>query len=197
MKIAIYGGTFSPVHIGHVKAVETFLQKVECDRFLIIPTFIPPHKSVEYKVSCELRLEMCRESFLSLSPKIEVCDYEIQKGGKSYSFDTVAHFMKEGDVILLCGEDMLLSLESWYRAAELMKMCSFAVLPREIGNIDAMEKEAERLCEKYGAHITVIHREAYVLSSTDVREAVKNGDDYSSLVTDGVKKTIEENNLYR
>lgn len=196
MKTGIYGGTFSPVHNGHVRAAELFLEKLSLDRLIIMPAGIPPHKEVTQKVDGAIRYEMCLAAFLPLSDKVEVSDFEIKKDGKSYTIDTARHF--EGDELwILCGEDMLLSLDTWYRADELMRRCSFAALSRTLGENEKMRLHAEKLRDEYGAVIEIIDAEPFEVSSTEIREKVKSGEDISSLVPGGVLEIINDRNLYR
>ena len=197
MKIGIYGGTFSPVHNGHVRAAWLFMEHVKLDKLMIMPAGIPPHKEMECPVSADVRLEMCKAAFLPLSPIVEVSDYEISKEGKSYSILTVEHFENEGELCILCGEDMICSLDRWFRAEELMKKAEFAAMAREDDGLSRVEEAAERLRREYGARITVIKEPALEVSSTEVREAIKNGSDASNLVPCAVLNIINEKGLYR
>ncbi len=197
MKIGIYGGTFSPVHNGHVRAAKLFMQYVKLDKLIIMPTGIPPHKEVTEPITSQMRYEMCKAAFLPLSPIVEVSDYEIKKEGKSYSILTVEHLSREGDALcLLCGEDMICSLDSWYRADELMKKAEFATIAREEDGKERVLEAARKLEENFGARITVINEPALQISSTEVREAVAAGRDVSKLVPEAVLRIIKENGLY-
>jgi len=197
MKIGIYGGTFSPVHNGHVRAALLFMEYVKLDKLMIMPAGIPPHKEMKCPVSAETRLEMCKAAYLSLSPIVEVSDYEIKKEGKSYTVLTVEHFEDEGELCILCGEDMICCLDSWYRAEELMKKAEFAVMARKDDGLSRVEAAAERLRREYGAKITVIKEPALEISSTGVREAIKSGLDVAEMVPPAVLDIINEKGLYR
>lgn len=196
MKTGIYGGTFSPVHMGHVRSCSLFLDAFCLDRLVVMPAGIPPHKEMTDRVAGDVRLEMCRAAFLPLSPKIEVSDFEIKKGGKSYTIDTVRHYAGD-DVILLCGTDMLLCLDCWMRAAELMSLCQFAVIPRRADETEKILRCAERLKREYGARISLIDAEPLEVSSSEIRERIRRGDDVSSLVPGGVMEIIRDRGLYR
>lgn len=196
MKTGIYGGTFSPVHNGHVRAAELFLENLSLDRLVIMPAGIPPHKEVREQVDGFVRYEMCQAAFLPLSDKVEVSDFEIKKEGKSYTIDTVSHF-EDDELWLLCGEDMLLCLDKWYRAEELMRRCSFAVLARTHGSGETIYRYAEKLRSEYGAQIEIIDGEPFEVSSTEIREKVRCGTDVSALVPTEVLKIINDRDLYR
>ncbi len=197
MKIGIYGGTFSPVHNGHIRAAKLFMQYSDLDKLIIMPAGIPPHKKISYPIAPEIRLEMCKAAFLPLSPIVEVSDYEIKKEGKSYTVLTAEHFLKLGELCILCGEDMICSLDTWYRADELMKMVSFAAIAREEDGFGRVKEAALRLKRDYGANIHLIREKALEVSSTEIRDAISGGEDVSSLVPECVLRIINENGLYR
>lgn len=195
MKIAIYGGTFSPPHIGHERVIETLFGRFRPCRMIIMPAGIPPHKSLHSGVSGALRLEMCRAAFENIIPEVEISSFELEKEGKSYSIDTVRHFAAFEDVTLFIGDDMLFSLDTWYKAEELFKECSFAAVPRHPDTLEKMRERARELHDKYGARITVFDTAVTEISSTEVREQIKR-DGFSPYVRDGVMDIIRKNGLY-
>lgn len=197
MNIGLYGGTFSPVHNGHVRAARLFLERYDFDKLVIMPAGVPPHKSTPESPTSEIRLEMCRAAFSDISERIAVSDFEIRKKGKSYTVDTVEYLQSMGNVTALCGADMLMSLHTWHRAAELMKKCSFAVIARENGTEGALASRIEELKERFGASIELITAEPMTVSSTQVRQMISKGQSVSCLVPEKVMKIIVDNNLYR
>ena len=109
-KLGIYGGTFSPIHNGHIRAAEKFLSDIDLDRLLIMPAAIPPHKAAD-GVSGEDRLEMARIAFEGADPRLEVCDFEVRREGRSYTINTLEHFTSpDRRIYMLVGTDMLLTL---------------------------------------------------------------------------------------
>lgn len=200
--LGIYGGTFSPPHLGHRKAAEVFLDAVKPDRLLIIPTFLPPHKTFSSADSPEHRFEMCRLCFGDL-PQTEISDLEIRREGKSYTFDTITALSKEGrEIFFLCGTDMLLTLDHWYRAHELFSLCTFVLERRERDEATRLMID-ERIAffrSEYGARIMEIGIEPFEISSTDVRNAAKAGASRALLVTmvpDAVAEYMEAHKLYQ
>ena len=124
-KLGLYGGTFAPPHYGHIHAVKTFLEEVSLDRVLIMPTYQPPHKAKAAGDTPEVRLEMCRAAFGDI-PGAEVSDYEIRKADVSYTVQTLEHLAApDREIYLLCGTDMFLTLDRWYRAAEIFRQRLF------------------------------------------------------------------------
>ncbi len=197
MKLGIYGGTFSPPHNGHVRAAKLFLENAQLDKLLIMPAGIPPHKTVKNPVDAQIRMEMCKAAFYGVSDKIEVSDFEVKKGGRSYTIETVEHYLNEGDIYIFCGEDMICSLDTWVRAEELMKLCSFYTLARDLYGKNEVLNAAKRLKKEYGARITVLNEEPLTVSSTEIRKAVFEKKDVSGLVPQKVCEIIEKYKLYR
>lgn len=200
--LGIYGGTFSPPHRGHRKAAETFLEAIRPDTLLIIPTFLPPHKEVSPADSPEHRLAMTRLAFSGL-PNTVVSDMEIVRRGRSYTYDTLAALSREGrELYFLCGTDMLLTVDKWYRAEDLFRLCTFVLERREYDR--SLDSEvSDRIAyfrQHYGARIVEIAIEPIPISSTDVRTAASAGasrDALAELVPDSVADYIVSNGLYR
>ena len=134
MRIAIYGGSFNPPHIGHVQAARSAYEALKPDKFLIIPTFTPPHKQLDANSpSPEQRLEFCTLAFRCI-PGAEVSDMEIRREGRSYTAETIDILRSRYPYAELCivmGTDMFLSFRTWYRWQEMLDSCTLAVLSRE------------------------------------------------------------------
>ena len=197
MKIGIYGGTFNPPHMGHVKAAGDAIRALELDGLLVIPTAQPPHKELpEASATAEQRLEMAKLAFAGVK-NAQVCDIELRRGGRSYTADTVAELEREypgADFWLVMGGDMFLSITQWYHSAELMHELGIAVSDRadESGKILAM---ADELREKYGARVEFIPDRPIEISSTELREKLKNASGREFLQPD-VYAYIIKNRLY-
>ena len=139
MRIGIYGGTFSPIHNGHVAAAKAFMEQMWLDVLYVIPTYAPPHKEIAGSVTPYDRLRMCDLAFAGVEGVV-VSDLEIRRGGKSYTVDTLRALSGEGDrLFLLCGTDMILSLDTWREPQEIFKL-SYPVYIRREGDklLDAM-----------------------------------------------------------
>ena len=130
MRIALYGGSFNPPHLGHAEAAYTVYEELKPDKLLIIPDNIPPHKEMEEGCpSAEERLELCRLAFAEI-PGAEVSDIEVRREGRSYTADTVELLRAqypEAELILVMGTDMLLCFEDWYRFEYLIRERRLAV----------------------------------------------------------------------
>lgn len=197
-RVGIYGGTFAPAHIGHVKAAKAFMEQMKLDYLFIIPTAIPPHKQIDASDDPVHRLRMCELAFEGIDGII-ISDLEIKRGGRSYTYDTLKALEAPNTrLFLLCGTDMVLTFDTWYRAEDIFKMCYPTYVRREKdplldGRIIAKIGE---YYEKYGVMFRKILVEPTELSSTDIRQAVKAGRDISKMVTPPVAEYIKEHGLY-
>ena len=178
MKTAIYGGSFNPPHLGHVKAAAAVREKLEPDRFLIIPTNIPPHKDMaEDSPSPEQRMELCRLAFRDI-PGVELSDLEIKREGRSYSADTVSILRQkypEDELYLVIGSDMFLSFCQWYKFQYLLDNCVLTVLSREEDDRQELEGFKTELEEKYGAKVLLLSHEPLPMSSEEIRDRLRLG----------------------
>ena len=198
MRLGIYGGTFAPIHNAHVRVARAFYTDLALDKVLIIPAGIPPHKQVGEDDAPQKRLAMCRLAFDGING-IEVSDIELKREGKSYTVFTLRELAdKNVQLYLLCGSDMILSFDRWYLFEEIFSLCTIVYVRRE--NDEKIGKEIERKISeyrtKYGACVIGLDTEPLELSSTEIREAVKNGEDISALVPGRVADYIRENHLY-
>ena len=127
-RIGLLGGTFDPVHIGHLLMARTALEMMELDKVVFIPSCVPPHKKSPTLFAAKDRLQMVRVATRG-NPRLAVSDFEIKKGGRSYSVDTVRHFrdMNEASckLFFIVGGDAVKELDTWKDIDEIKTMCSF------------------------------------------------------------------------
>ncbi len=193
-KLGIYGGTYAPVHNGHIGAALEFKRQFALDKLLIIPTAVSPHKDMPKGDSTEHRFNMLNLAFQGYDG-IEVSDFELTKPGKSYTVDTLRHFHKvDTDLYFLCGTDMLLCMHEWYKAREIAKLATLVYTRRESDREldDDIEAQTEMLKRKYGFRIEVLKMNPLELSSTLIR----NTSDKTPFLPEAVARYIEENDLY-
>lgn len=195
MKIGIYGGTFDPPHNGHVHACKCFLESFDIDKLYIIPTSIPPHKVKKTSVSGDDRLEMARLAFSDLSDKIEFSRVELDRVGKSYTSDTLKHFISLGidEILLLCGTDMFVTLDTWHEFEYIFKTATIVCMRRENDAFygDLIGKKALEYKTNYNARLEFIDANALEMSSSDIRSTKS-----ISQLPASVAKYIEERGLY-
>ncbi len=199
MRLGIYGGTFSPPHLGHVLAAKAFMREVALDRLLIIPTSIPPHKEADGCLTDEHRLALTRLAFSDVKGA-EVSDLELRRGGKSYSYLTLRELSApDRKIFFLCGTDMLLSLDSWMNAEEVMRLATFVVISRESdADVHArVLRKKDELSRSYGAEILLLGTPAFPASSTEIRKAIADRESIREMVPASVDEYIQKWNLYR
>ena len=198
MKIALFGGSFNPPHLGHVEAARSVVRCIRPDKLLIMPTYVSPHKVMGADTpSPEVRLELCRLAFGDI-PEAEVSDLEMRREGRSYTADTLMELKKlypEDELVFIMGTDMILSLETWSRPEVVMELADIAVLLRGVEEDERVRAHIDYLRETYGARITLLEAGVYPAASTDVREALKQADG-RQLLAEPVYEYIVRNRLY-
>ncbi|MGN1451031.1 MAG: nicotinate (nicotinamide) nucleotide adenylyltransferase [Eubacteriales bacterium] len=188
----ILGGSFDPPHLGHMRLAEAARDELGLEKIILIPAGTPPHKRLSGGAGERDRLEMTRIAAEGRD-WISVSGIELERSGKSYSFDTVSELKKrfpEEKFCFICGTDMLLSLDRWYRSDELMKLCAFAAMARNDGDLVKIEKKAQEL-RKLGAEIFVIRRAPIVTSSSEFRSTLSPDE-----LDPGVYEYIRRKGLY-
>ena len=176
MKTAVYGGTFNPPHRGHESVARLLNGTVRPDRILIIPAAIPPLKSVAANSpSAGERMKLCHLAFDNI-PGCEVSDIEIAREGTSYTVDTLEELrrlMPDDELFLVVGSDQLLAFRKWRRYEDILRLATLVVFSREEGDHEMLEAAAEDLRRDCGADVTVIDNRPLVISSDEVRRAVR------------------------
>ncbi|MBQ8217444.1 MAG: nicotinate (nicotinamide) nucleotide adenylyltransferase [Oscillospiraceae bacterium] len=198
MKVAIYGGSFNPPHLGHLAAANCVNEQLAPDVFLIIPDNIPPHKEMEEgSPGAQARLEMARLNFADIENAV-ISDMEICRSGKSYTADTVARLRElypEDELVLTIGTDMFLSFEEWYMYPYLLEQCTLAVVSRNENELDVLEEHKAYLEKEYSARVEILEHEALPMSSNEIRELLRlrMGAD---MLSDSVYSDIIRNGYY-
>ncbi len=202
MKIGIFGGTFNPPHLGHVKAAIEFYDTVKLDKLMIMPTFQPPHKEIKGDDDPYLRFELTKTAFSAKNignRNIEVSDYEIKAGGKSYTYQTLSHFSNGADKLyLLCGSDMFLTLDKWRNSEIIFSLASIVCQRRENDHEmgERIEEKAKLYREKFNSEIIFCSAEPLEVSSTEIREMISNKQDTSLFLDNDCMKFIENHGMY-
>ena len=189
MKIALLGGSFNPLHMGHIFIAKTVMSELEYDKIIFVPSNISAHKEDLSGVNSSARLEMITEALNDYSYFI-VDTSEIERGGVSYSIDTVNHIYKnytfDGKPGFIIGDDLLNDFFTW-KAADKLKDLIDLIVVRRISN----EKLDSNLPNYY------IKNTIMTISSSDIRERVKQGKEINNLVPESVRIKIIKNGYYR
>ena len=189
-KIAVFGGTFNPFHNGHLQIIQSLIKLNAFKKIIVIPTNIPPHKTSSYLASGEDRLNMCKLA-LSSYTQVYISDIEILRDGPSYTYDTVCELMKtEGDKIcLVCGGDMISTLDTWYNYQELIKLVDIVAFKRIGTDDEAFYRTIDKI-RLAGGVVSILEDEIIDISSTEIRD----NKDFN--VPDVVREYIVQKRLY-
>lgn len=191
---AIFGGTFNPPHIGHYEMLKALDGCPEIEEIWLMPDKIPPHKVCDFLADDEDRIEMCRIIAADFK-KARLCLAEFEREGKSYTYDTVTEFLKkypQKKFTFVCGGDMLISFDKWYRYEELMKMLPFTVFRRTDTDNAEFDRKAAELSAK-GMEITVMSEVITAVSSTYIRNNFEKSRD---LVPENIYNYIKDRGIY-
>ena len=196
MKIAIFGGAFNPVHREHVHLAKAAVEELKLDKIVIMPTAISPHKGGRLGVDFWQRFEMCRLAFAEI-PQAEVSNYELTRGGVSYTYLTCRHYASlypDAERYFLIGADMLEDFPKWKNPQEVLLNFRLAACAREDGKSFSGFKRAVE--ERFGTTVAAISYVGEKVSSTAVRTLAALGEDFGGYVNGQVGQYIIDNALY-
>lgn len=191
-KIGIMGGTFDPIHIGHLIAAEQAREQAKLDEIWFIPTHTPPHKHMETSASPVQRLEMVQAA-VEVHEAFVVQDIEIRRGGISYTYDTIEQLTSkwpQHDLFYIIGADMVEHLPNWHRIEELSRKIAFIGLSRPGFTLHT------QLPSFLQNRVQLISMPEMNVSSTDIRARLGSGRSIRFLVPDSVYDYIKEKHIY-
>ena len=200
-RIGIFGGTFNPIHMGHLIIAEKICKHHLLSKIIFMPAHIPPHKYVDDLAETQYRYQMIKAA-ISGNSKFEVSDLEIIREGKSYTIDTIQEILnqygEDVEIFLIMGADSLNELELWKDIKKLSQLCRFVIVNRPgfktevsprlveiIGNTSILDLEQLR------TEISPVD-----ISSTNIRKRVNDGAEIKGLVPESVEAYIKEHDLY-
>lgn len=198
-RIGIIGGTFDPLHNGHLYIGSEAKEILHLDKIIYMVAGNPPHKSEKHITDASIRFKMVEET---IKNKEGFCasHYEIDKKGFSYTYETLEHFFNEKrQLYFITGADCLINIESWKEIERIFKSCIFVVFPRPGYSKEELLSQKEYIEKKYNTCIKFLDIPEIDESSTRIRELIKNGnyEDVNNLVPDKVLEIIKKQNLYR
>ena len=201
VRVGIMGGTFDPIHLGHLVTAEAVRSEFNLDKVVFVPSGQPPHKKGITISGKEHRYLM---TFLATAgnPYFEVSRTEIERGGESYTIDTVKwirnNMPQNGELFFITGADAILEIVTWKNVTALLELCSFIAATRPGYNLTELrEKILSKLSPKYLDKIITLEVPAMAISSTDIRDRVKKGRTIKYLLPDAVEYYIQKNQLYQ
>lgn len=197
-KTAILGGSFNPIHNGHLHVARVLKELSGAENILVIPTCLPPHKSAEHLASGEDRLQMCRLAVEGL-PGYSVSDMELAAGGASYTVNTLRRLKRERpgeEFYFFCGADMFLTFDQWYCWREILTLCVLCAVPRPGGDYKSMKRKSAEY-QAAGGRVLLAEVPELPVSSTEIRHLIHLGRPIGSLVPSKVAEYIQTKGLYR
>lgn len=199
-RIAVMGGTFDPIHYGHLVAAEAACFEFNLDKVIFMPAGKPAHKQKKQVTDGEHRYHMAVLA-TATNPYFEVSRIELDRVGITYTVDTIKALKKmlgaETEVYFITGADAILDILTWHNVEELLTLCDFIAATRPGFNKKDMEQKLIELKSKYDKDIFMIEIPSIAISSTDIRDKVANGKPIKYLIPETVEKYIYENGLYR
>ncbi len=203
--VALFGGTFNPIHFGHLIVAEEIRSKYNMDKIIFVPSHLPPHKDPTDLIDGKKRSIMLHLATVG-NPCFEVSDYEINRGGKSYSIDTVRYFSQlygeDTQLYFIVGADLLTEISSWKNIEGLLKLCRFISVPRpgydtdKIFNYKMLGSSADSMDADIINNVIIENITTSDISSTSIRQKVREWKSIKYLVPEPVEHYIHNQKLY-
>jgi nicotinate-nucleotide adenylyltransferase len=197
-KIGILGGTFNPIHLGHLLTAQDALEQLGLERVIFIPSATPPHKVVDKLATGRDRLRMIKLAIRG-NDQFEVDDIEIKRGGKSYSVDTLTALRQRNpraDLYFIIGADSLRELHLWREVARLVTLCTFVTVPRPGFKPEPVIDPRLDAATRHRLRQHVLRGHACDIASRDIRARVSGERSIRYLVPDAVRLYIARRRLY-
>ncbi|HUJ10223.1 MAG TPA: nicotinate-nucleotide adenylyltransferase [Verrucomicrobiae bacterium] len=196
--IGILGGTFNPIHLGHLLMAQDATEQLELERVIFIPSATPPHKTVDKLASARDRLQMIKLAIRG-NKRFEVDDLEIRRGGKSYSVDTLTQLKRRyprAEFFFIIGADSLQELHLWREVKRLVTLCTFVTVPRPGFQAKPIIDPRLDVATRRRLRQHVLRGHACDIASRDIRTRIANGRSIRYLVPDAVHQYIRRRRLY-
>jgi len=198
-RIAVMGGTFDPIHYGHLIVAEAVRSEFKLDKILFMPVGNPPHKSDRKVTSADLRYTM---TFLATmtNPYFDVSDLEINRIGYSYTIDTMTQLqknLKDTEIYFIVGADAVHDIFTWKEPEKLFKMCKIVAVTRPGYNKEQLYLEVEQIRKDYNGKICFFEAPSFDISSSSIRQRVNTGDTIKYMLPEEVEKYIYKLGLYK
>lgn len=199
-KIGIFGGTFNPIHCGHLIIAETVREKLSLDKVIFIPSGQPPHKPDNEVIDPEYRYEMVSRAVAS-NRFFEASVIEIKRVGYTYTIHTLQALREEygleTEMFFIVGADVIPELTTWKDFRNVFKLCEFAAVLRPGHDKKVFVAEIEQLKREYNIKVHMIKAPLIDISSSSIREKCRSGKSIKYLVTEGTEEYIDKEHLYR
>lgn len=198
-KLAIMGGTFDPIHMGHLVTAEEVRHEFQVDEVIFVPTGHPPHKSHINMTTCEHRYLMTVLA-TAANPYFKVSRIEMEREGVTYTIDTIKElkciYGNEVELYFITGADAVQKILSWKESEELLQICNFVAVTRPGYNKEELIQQIEELNKQYKTNIYFLEVPALAISSSDIRRRLKEMKPIKYLVPQEVENYIKKHELY-
>jgi nicotinate-nucleotide adenylyltransferase len=197
VRIGVFGGTFDPIHIGHLVSAEEVRVELGLERVVFVPARLPPHKLDHVVSLVEHRLAMV-ELAIASNPYFAVSKVDIDRSGPSYTVDTIELLRDEwggGEIYFIMGSDSLLDILTWHNPQRLIRLCRFAVVSRPGYQVDLDELDA--LLPGVASRVQMLNAPELAISSTDIQQRVCEGLSIKYQVPEAVEDYIYQHKLYQ
>ena len=196
--VGVMGGTFDPIHDGHLRLAEYIAEEFSLQAVVFMPAGVPPHKAGQRVLSAAHRLEMTRLAIMD-NPRFKLSDLECKREGYSYTVDTLErlHQAGSGPLALLLGADSVVQIHQWYQPAEILRQAMIIAAPRPDTDMVRLQAAIRMLQADFGGDIRVSTATAMPHASTEIRALAAQGRSIRYLLPDPVRRYIEENRLYQ
>ncbi len=198
-RIGILGGTFNPVHLGHLFMAEHARVEMELDMILFIPTGVPYMKNNKEILPSNIRIQMLEMSIAS-NPYFATSDIEIKREGNTYTYETLEELHQiypHAELFFLVGADCLFTIERWYQPQRIFNNCTLLAANRNDVPQKELEEKKQFLEDKFQAKVVLLDVPQIDISSTKVRENIMSGKSIRYMVNDNVYDYIQQNNYYQ
>lgn len=199
MKIGILGGTFDPIHNGHLIIGEYARVSANLDKVIFMPSGIHPFKDNKKVTDSKKRSRMI-ELAIKSNPYFRISTIEIERAGINYTIDSLRCLKeqyKDNEIYFIIGSDILFQIEKWKEFGNLIRLCKFILFYRIGKDEEKIVEKIQELKTKYNMNIDKIHSPIFPISSTEIRQRVEQGISIKYLVQENVEKYILENNIYK
>jgi len=199
VKKAIFGGTFDPIHIGHIHIAYEALYNLQLDKVLFMPAGNPPNKIDKKITDAQIRYNLVKTA-IDPEPYFEVSDYEINKKEKSYTYETVEFFSKMEPSIewyFLVGLDSLMDLDNWRSLDRILNSCIVIAYNRAGFTMEDVLRQKEHIKKKYNKEIIFLNMPIIDISSTSIRDSIKEGRNVDYLLPRGTEEIIHKFHIYK
>ncbi len=198
-RYGVIGGTFDPIHNAHLYIAYEAQKQLGLDKIIFMPAGMQPFKIGNKVTDSHLRYNMVEIAIESYE-KFSVSSYEIEKKGISFTYETLEHLKnildKDCEIFFITGADCLMSIDRWKEAERIFSLCTFVVFSRGGFQSEEIRNKKKQVEDKFNCRIIVLELKQLEISSTDIRERIKNGKRIDFFVPEKIDKFIKEHNLY-